>query len=361
MTAPTPPPRRPGLARTLAWAFAGFVVLFVLAEWAVGTWIMSPSTADYDPDFGLVHRPGSRFVNSREGWSSNRANSMGRFDDEPRVPRPPHVVLLLGDSYAEALQVSRAQGFAQVAERAVPGLEVINVAQSGRAPAHHARFAPIYVRRLQPDLVIVQLNDADVPELLDPKPGDAIEAAMFAGDSGAVERAARMRASPMQRLRRLPGRSALLRYARVRVLMLQARERERLGRKFGLVAAAAGADTLMDAIPAGADSAADAAFRSLRASCPQLVALYIPAMDYFAHPPRPERPNRGAFWRAAAARNGIELIDPTDAILAEYARTGEPLHGFNNSTMGVGHINALGHRLVGEMLAASLRRRFDGG
>lgn len=344
--------------RPLLLGLAGLVVVLAVAEWAIGRWILAPSTTAYDPEVGLIHRPGSRFVNSLEGWSENRLNSLGRFDDEPRVPRAPHVALLLGDSYAEALQVPRAEGFPHVAERLLPGLDVVNVAQSGRAPPHYERFAEVYTRRLEPDLLIVQVNDGDVPELVDAKPGDEIEAALFAGDARAAERAAALQASPVQRAKRLMGRSALLRYARMRLEMLDGKERRRLGRKFGLVpAAGAGA---LDAIPAGADSAADHALRSLRATHPELLLLYIPAIDYFADPPAPERPARGAFWRAAAARNGVELVDPTAAILAEYARTREPLHGFHNSTMGVGHINARGHRLVGALLADALKRRFGG-
>ena len=77
-------------------------------------------------------------VHSSEGYSVSTTNALGFFDDELRTPRPRLRALLLGDSYSEALQVPRKQNFSSVAERLVPGLEVVNSGLSGRSPGEYA-------------------------------------------------------------------------------------------------------------------------------------------------------------------------------------------------------------------------------
>jgi hypothetical protein len=98
----------------------------------------------------------------------------------------------------------------------------------------------------------------------------------------------------------------------------------------------------------------DALHRRIAAHAPRLVYLYIPSVDYFG--PRFDygEPRVAAFYHAFAARNGVTLVDPLDEFRAEFARTGQPLHGFSNSVMGSGHLNVVGHRVVGERLARAI-------
>ena len=131
-------------------------------------WLVSPSIAVPDARYTWATLPHARMVNSAEGWSSTRTNSMGLLDDELRVPRARVRAVLLGDSFTEALQVARRDNFGSVAERRVRGLEVINVGYSGRSPVEYADWLEEYGPRLAPDLVIVQINDGDLGDLLLP-------------------------------------------------------------------------------------------------------------------------------------------------------------------------------------------------
>ena len=65
-------------------------------------------------------------------------------------------------------------------------------------------------------------------------------------------------------------------------------------------------------------------------------------------------PQAAAFYHAFAARNQVTLVDPDRRVRAEFARTGQPLHGFPNSVLGSGHINVAGHRVLGERLARAI-------
>jgi len=77
-------------------------------------------------------------------------------------------------------------------------------------------------------------------------------------------------------------------------------------------------------------------------------------VDYFRPRVGYGGPQAAAFYHAFAARNRVTLVDPLDELRAEFARTGQPLHGFQNSVLGKGHLNAAGHRVVGERLARAI-------
>ena len=87
---------------------------------------------------------------------------------------------------------------------------------------------------------------------------------------------------------------------------------------------------------------------------PRPVFVYMPHVRYFDRPARLLYPERREFYREFAVRNGVTLVDPTDSLLVEFGRTGQPLHGFANTEIGYGHMNALGHALVGRLLAREL-------
>lgn len=99
---------RPGLVA----AVAALALLLVVAEVALRLWIHSPSAYQYFPGLGPLTRPGARILQSQEGRGSRVANTLGFLAAEPRRPRGRPRVLLLGDSFAEAIQMQQAQTFA---------------------------------------------------------------------------------------------------------------------------------------------------------------------------------------------------------------------------------------------------------
>lgn len=342
-------------------AFLALALALVAGEAAVGRWLQSPSAAVLDPRFGLIHRPHARVVQSLEGWSVARTNSHGFFDTELRPVRPPLRVLLLGDSYAEALQVRPEENFSRVAERLVPDAEVVNCGGSGRFPAHYAAQFRAFVERYRPDMVYVQVNDGDVNEM-----GDASRLARVRAGSGAADGAAdgapgtTAAAAPAAlagRLRDALRHSALAKFTMVRLSQLQEFESRRFRRKFsnGPIAEDIN-DTALPEHPR-ARGVADSLFAAMKAEGVPIVIVYIPFVDYFSDPPAAAYPHRAAFWHALARRQGLELLDPTDAYLEEFRRSGQALHGFSNSKIGWGHLNARGHAVLGRLIAADLERR----
>jgi len=315
----------------------------------VRLWLVSPSIAVPDMRYTYVLPPHARIVYSTEGWSVRHTSLMGLLDDELRVPRARVRAVLLGDSFAEALQVTQDADFGSVAEQRMPGLEVVNVGYSGRSPVEYADWLEEYGPRLAPDIVIVELNDSDLGDFFTPA-AQARLAAAAAPPAGAPPEGRLARLS-----RRVLRNSSLVTVAWRRMKLLATDERAQLAKRFhGAGASAAGAAFAAPAADPRLPVLLDALHRRIAAHSPRLVYLYIPGVDYFG--PRFDygHPQIAAFYHAFAARNRVTLVDPLDEIRAEFARTGQPLHGFSNSVMGSGHMNAAGHRVVGERLARAI-------
>jgi lysophospholipase L1-like esterase len=332
----------------------GTVLALVASEVVLRTWLVSPSISVADASFGWGFQPCARIVQSTEGWSRLRTNSMGLLDDELRVPRARVRAVLLGDSFTEALQVARRDNFDSVAERRMPGLEVVSVGYSGRSPVEYADWLEEYGPRLAPDVVVVQLNDWDLDELLLPAAQTRLAAAARRG--GAPPAPAGHRESPRARfLRRILHSSSLANVAWRRVVLVTTALQTNPPRPFRQSRApAANAAPVAGVADPRMPAIMDALHRRIAAHAPRLLYLYIPSLDYFGPRVGYGEPRVAAFYHAFAVRNDATLVDPLDAFRAEFARTGQPLHGFSNSVLGSGHINVSGHRVVGERLARAI-------
>jgi hypothetical protein len=144
--------------RTAALVVGSLMVSFLLAEgalWAAGFWM--PTLYQPDRVTGSVHRPDLEFTYTDEGRAQVRTNSAGRRDrDHDRRKAPgTYRIAVLGDSYAEALQVDVP--FWAVLERearCLGKLEVINFGVSGYGTAQELLTLP-RVWGYSPDLVLL--------------------------------------------------------------------------------------------------------------------------------------------------------------------------------------------------------------
>ena len=237
----------------------------------------------------------------------------------------------------------------------MPGLDILNVARAGRSPMNYALFMPTFQAAFQPALAIVQLDDADLNDLEDPVVNAAAYDEFHLSGSAAAWARERSAGGRFGFVRALAKRSALLTLLRSRVQLLVGQERARLGRKLGLLHAAPSEDLV--ALPPSAHS--EAMLNSLVGEIvrvnPHTILVYVPHFYYFDAVPRVAYPMREAWYHTLAARRGLPLVDPAERMLAEFRRTGEPLHGFLNTHPAEGHLNARGHRIVGELLAGVIR------
>jgi hypothetical protein len=126
------------------------------------------STVEYriDPDVGqiLVAKQRTRWVH--EDYNQIvETNSAGFHDVEHQINKPANVyrIVVLGDSFIEALSAPIELGFTQQLEQLLRRevktqlIEVINLAVGGMGPAQHLRMLESKGRTYQPDLVIMSV------------------------------------------------------------------------------------------------------------------------------------------------------------------------------------------------------------
>lgn len=114
------------------------------------------------PDGLWLHAPGLEATYRRSEFAVRvRFNSRGFRGGEWATPKPPDVlrVLVLGDSFAEGLQVNEPDLFTTRLERAFEGssprVEVLNAGVSGMGTGDEIALFDLHGAALAPDLVIV--------------------------------------------------------------------------------------------------------------------------------------------------------------------------------------------------------------
>jgi len=327
--------------------YAGWLALMLAGlEILLRIGLATPRHQHFDPVLGSVREPGRRVVTNFEGYSVSHTNSAGFFDDEPARTPPRFRGVLFGDSYAEALQVARAQRFATLLEHRIDGLEILNAGISGGSPPLYVRLAREQdVRR---DVAIVLLEDGDVAQSFDPSslhleridprgPGAARGWRLAPADRSRTF-------SLLQRaLRPLTSHSAIANLA-VR------NGRAAVETRFGPPPDA----NASDVDPAEATDAVAWALAEIARVAATVLVVYLPEVEYRGGCRLPASDER-EILAAAAARNGMAFLDPTRALCDAFAATGRRGQGFHNAPFVEHHLNADGHRVLAQALTGPIQ------
>ncbi len=365
----------------------------------------------YEPDEarGWALRPGVEGWFRKEGGAYVRVNGDGLRDDEHAKEKPPGVlrVALLGDSYAEALQVAQEAAFWSVAEnqlRASCGglagreVEFINFGVSGYGTAQQLFTLRERVWAYAPDAVLltVTTNNDLIDNTRSLKGTDEIPYFVFRGDELVLDDS--FRRDPGFRWRQsAPSRAG--RWLRERLRFVQAIHEGHAAIKSALAARRerAAAQASRNPTPTAAppaqpppavelgvanmiyDEPSDEVWRGAWRVTETLIAgihrevaargarfLVVTLSNPIqAHP---DAAAREAFARRLGVR---DLFYPERRFQALGAREGFPvfhlapdlqlyadqhkvfLHGFGRD-LGNGHWNETGHRVAGELLADKL-------
>ncbi|HMS86093.1 MAG TPA: SGNH/GDSL hydrolase family protein [Nitrospira sp.] len=133
--------------------------------------ISYPIFSQFDGDLGVSLRPQAEGWFKREGEAFIRINSAGLRDREHALPKPDHVlrIAVLGDSYAEALQIPMEDTFWAVAEREIKSCvamghrepELINFGVSGYGTAQELIMLRHRVWTYSPDIVLLVITPSN--------------------------------------------------------------------------------------------------------------------------------------------------------------------------------------------------------
>ena len=151
-----------GLFFALALGEAGFRLVDRFTCQDDSGWFWEP-----DIQFGWRHTPGlgrwaRRCDHGKPEWEVyTRINSHGLRDREiPYEHGPTPRILVLGDSFAEALQVEQEQTFAKLLEQRL-GVEVVDTGDSGYGTDNELLFFLHEGWKYRPDLVLLMFNTSN--------------------------------------------------------------------------------------------------------------------------------------------------------------------------------------------------------
>jgi hypothetical protein len=154
------------IAAKLAVLAASMIVAVILAEIALRSFGISyPMPYVPDPYCGSRLDPGMQALYTKEGRAWVSINSHGNRDRERSFAKAPgtYRIVVLGDSYAEAMQVEQEQAFWSVLEKQLGSceklqnrkVEVLNFGVSGYGTAQELEMLKNYVWQYEPDLVLL--------------------------------------------------------------------------------------------------------------------------------------------------------------------------------------------------------------
>ncbi len=156
----------PGVAITLLLAIGSFAGMEIYLR-ATGFFGKDQNSwpASYVPGIGMLFQPGEelRHTNGLEFAVSQRANSLGFLDWEPKIPKPPGTfrILLVGDSMIEAVQVAMEQKvqsqLAKILGKRYPRqkVDVVAMGFSGTGQSNQLPYFQFYKERVQADLIVL--------------------------------------------------------------------------------------------------------------------------------------------------------------------------------------------------------------
>jgi hypothetical protein len=247
----------------------------------------------------------------------------------------------------EAREVRRPDNYVAQLKRMRPELDTVNIAQASAGPLEYRVLLNRHRHTLKPDLVVFAFSAGDIADL------QAASYALRRRSDGIVEDV-EVKASPGNLMKQVVEpvlqTSALATHLMRRAGPILTRLQNSLTWTAGAGNPHKTEGELLEVL---GFILKEAAARG------PVAAVFLPQLAYL-----PSRQARIAndsvvdlnLFRSAAAYAGVPLVVPDRALGEEYARTGQPGHGFRNLRIGSGHLNAEGHRAVASTLAAFIDR-----
>ena len=379
---------------------SSLLVVLVLAEIGLRlAGISYPAFSRFRSDVGDSLLPGAEGWYTKEGRAYIRINSVGLRDTEHPIRKPANAwrIAVLGDSYAEAMQVAMEDSFPAVLEHELgncPSLqgkevEVINFGVSGYGTAQELLTLRHRAAQYQPDLVLLAFvtgNDIrnNSKELQKGgRPYFVFEDGELVLDNGFMQqRSSRFRTSAAGELM-----YTLLPHSRVMQLLVSARsfrQRREEKRPDATQQEVEGYELGLDtAVYRQPDTSAWSDAWAVTESLLRLVHSEVKAMGAQlllttlsnGIQVNPDRPTRERFKQALGVKHlfypdrRIETLANDEGIaflmlapqLGAWAEANEKcIHGFSNTKPCTGHWNELGHRLGGELMASRICHDLNG-
>jgi hypothetical protein len=313
----------------------------------------------FEAGFGTIIRPGATVLWWKEGRGESHWTRFGiRSRKAPDLSKSS--VLVLGNSFTEALQVDDDEVFTSILEQRLRRgwiqTTVLNAGRSGASAADYAAFAPRDKSVFHPRWTVIQLTPEDLAASAW-APGRSHFAYNEDGHLVAKARPASARGPLRTVLSPLVNRVMLLVYGHYRIEEFKAAA----AAQPPLFRAASAAPATSTAAPAASPAAypVEAELDLLAAQYDRRVTfLFIPTLD-FRSPLAVTTPIEARF-EAHCLQASLSCVSLRPGY-PDVVRRGLSPFGFGNSAFNDGHLNGEGHRLAAVALSAELERLASSG
>jgi hypothetical protein len=299
---------------------------FLIRQLAFGYEAIDPKLGWMWQDMTVVQRLNEGFGVSH--WSHDGTRARPAAQSGPRV-------LILGDSFTEALQVNDDEAFSG----RLRGVEALNAGQSSRSAADYVAFAAELRARFQPAWTVIEVGPFDFA-------GDAFDTSKTHFTKQLDVVIVPPRFGEISRIiMTVRHHSALLDYGFARWHAYRA------AAQMPPLFRAADAESQAPAQPTVEPQwpVEDEMRRIVHAYDGRLTFLFVPQFD--AAPGAVE-----SQWRSTCSAAHLSCVDLRDAF-DDFRRRGDAPTGFPNSRFGEGHLNARGHAAAAALLQRELERQ----
>lgn len=320
------------------------LLLLVIGEILVRAFFTYPQQTLPDSVLGWVYKPGSSILYTKEGFSTNHINSLGMNDDEIDLDK--NRVLVLGDSYTEALHVSSDANFTRRAEKTLIQTDLINAGRSGLSPLYYRTVLDKYDLILSPDSVVMVLTAGDIKDINNGE-FEIFYNTQEQSISGIALKPKQQ--GEMQRLiAPLLSKSALFTFIKTRIVEANIGNFFKLKRKIEPTNKI-NDEKILELLTF--------MMYEIKARRPVSI-LYIPSLEYKTNRlsiETDESVNSFSLFSLAAQANNISILSALDEMKEEYLTSGQPPIGFSNKNILHGHLNIRGHEAVTKSLLNLLK------
>lgn len=328
------------MSKLLLRACAGLLLATLCAELLVRQFWVHKRV--FVTDYVKIAEPFGRTVWGTEGYAVSSRGAHGVREGHGQSGAR---ILVLGDSFTEALNVDNASVYTAVAERRLRAdrydLSLLNAGAAGRSFADYILFADRHLSLFRPDWVVVQLSQHDFM-------GDA-----FATGRNHLLQLSDGRLEPQRRefedgsgikemLWNSPSIAIRFSFARLKQF-IEARERPRF---FTGAVPPSESSRSPDPVEALLDTTASR-------YAGRITFLFSPNMRF--NPNRVVETDELRRFESHCRSRGYSCVVPREEYM-ELARAHQSPAGFLNTQFNVGHLNLRGHRAIAGALAAELAR-----
>lgn len=315
--------------------------VLILAELALRSFVNFPAAVNSDPDIGWLYKPNSEVFETSEGRAINRINSYGFNDIDDKVSLTSPRLLVLGDSYTEAMQVPKEQNFTTLIEnKSSCDQTLFNLGRAGLSPLEYPILISRFESTYQPDAALLVLNVSDYADIQhttvvrDPVDGKITNILLRDQTLNSFR----------ETLDPIISTSALFTYSmsRMKAFIASSKENDKVSQPISAEQIINNDKEVKDRINFLLDK---------MTSMIPLYVLYLPKIDYLGEKgvTTTEKSDRlEMILREATTRLNIPFLSPKKGMIDDFKKTNMTAYGFHNKYIWEGHLNPHGHELVAD-------------